>query len=114
MAVVALAGPFSNVILAILLAAVSAVTASGNPGVSSFAARGVRMSIYLALFNLIPVPPLDGSKVLLAARVPIAVYNALSRYGFILLILAMVATGLGIYLSSWSVQASQALFGLFS
>lgn len=113
MAVVALAGPFSNVILAILLAAVAAVTTNASPGVSSFAARGVRMSIYLALFNLIPVPPLDGSKVLLAAHLPVSIYNALARYGFILLILAMVATGLGIYLSSWSVQASQALFALF-
>src|SRR5205823_3038432 len=72
MALVAMAGPASNVILAVLLAIVAAAVAGASPAVSNFAARGVRLSIYLAIFNMIPVPPLDGSKLLLAARIPVA------------------------------------------
>ena len=71
LALVALAGPVSNIVMAVLLAAVAIATVHGAPGLSGFAQRGVLLSIYLALFNLLPVPPLDGSKLLLAARIPI-------------------------------------------
>ncbi len=35
---------------------------------------------------MLPVPPLDGSKLLLAARIPMVVYVELSRVGFMLLV----------------------------
>ena len=44
----------------------------------SICVRGVRLSLYLAIFNLLPVPPLDGSKLLLAAKVPYFIYAELS------------------------------------
>jgi len=113
MALVALAGPASNVVFAVVLAAIAAATANLNPAVSMFAARGVWLSLYLALFNMIPIPPLDGSKLLLAARVPVKVYSAVARYGFLLLILLMVRTDVGITLSAWSVEAARAMLGLF-
>src|ERR1700687_3881902 len=75
LALVALAGPASNVVFAVVLAAVAAAMASANPGVANFAAQGTRLSLYLALFNMIPIPPLDGSKLLLAARIPVQVYT---------------------------------------
>jgi Zn-dependent protease len=71
------------------------------------------LSLYLALFNMIPVPPLDGSKLLLAARVPVQVYSAVGRYGFLLLILLMARTNVGITLSAWSVDATRAMLGWF-
>jgi len=113
MALVALAGPASNVVFAVVLAALAAATANANPSVANFAARGARLSIYLALFNMIPVPPLDGSKLLLAARVPVQVYTALARYGFLLLIVLMAYTEVGITLSAWSVDAARAMLGWF-
>ena len=113
MALVALAGPASNVVFAVVLAAVAAATAGTSPGVSNFAARGVWLSLYLALFNMIPIPPLDGSKLLLAARVPVQVYTAVARYGFLVLILLMARTDVGITLSNWSVDAARAMLGWF-
>ncbi|MCL4401985.1 MAG: site-2 protease family protein [Acidobacteria bacterium] len=89
LALVALAGPLSNVVFAVILAAVAALTNDAAPALAGFAAHGVWLSIYLALFNLLPVPPLDGSKLLLAARIPVAVYNELARFGFMLVIVAM-------------------------
>lgn len=110
---VALAGPASNVVFAVVLAAVAAATAGANLSVANFAAQGARLSLYLALFNMIPVPPLDGSKLLLAARVPVQVYSAVGRYGFLLLILLMARTNVGITLSAWSVDATRAMLGWF-
>ncbi|MFY9728126.1 MAG: site-2 protease family protein [Bryobacteraceae bacterium] len=110
LAAVALAGPASNVVMAVLLAAVAMAAVRSAPGLSWFAQRGVLLSLYLALFNLLPVPPLDGSKLLLAARIPIALYREIARAGFLLLVVLMVATSLGSYLSLWSEQAAEAIF----
>jgi Zn-dependent protease len=110
---VALAGPASNVVFAVILAAVAAATAHSNLAVANFAAQGVELSLYLALFNMIPVPPLDGSKLLLAARLPAQVYTGLARYGFLLLILLMVRTNVGITMSLWSTEATRTMLGWF-
>ena len=84
LALVALAGPASNIVFAVILAAVAVFTAPVFPSFAEFAAQGVNLSIYLAIFNLLPVPPLDGSKLLLAARIPWSIYDELARFGFLL------------------------------
>jgi Zn-dependent protease len=62
-ALIALAGPASNLLLAIGLAVI--LNLSHPPiMVASVIYSLVRLNIFLALFNLIPVPPLDGSKIL--------------------------------------------------
>jgi len=113
LALVALAGPASNVVFALVLAAIAAATAHINLAVANFAAQGVELSLYLALFNMIPIPPLDGSKLLLAARVPVQVYSMVARYGFLVLILLMVRTNIGYTLSAWSTEGTRAMLGLF-
>jgi Zn-dependent protease len=110
LALVALAGPFSNVILAVILAAAAIASIHGAPSLTGFAVEGVRLSLYLAIFNLIPVPPLDGSKLLLAARVPQVVYIELARFGFLFLVIAISASDLGRWMSEWSYLGSQAIF----
>jgi len=106
---VALAGPASNVVFAALLAAIAMVWPSGV----EILFKAAFISLFLALFNMLPVPPLDGSKILIAARIPAAVYLELTRFGFILLLVLMFSTGLG----RWMVEASYAgamrLFLLF-
>jgi Zn-dependent protease len=112
MAVVALAGPFSNIIMAVVLALVAVLTAHGAPNFSQFAVRGVDLSLYLAIFNLLPVPPLDGSKLLLAARIPMVIYRELMQFGFVLLIVAVSFSDLGRWLSEWSYQGTRAIFSV--
>jgi Zn-dependent protease len=107
MALVALAGPASNVIFAVVLLGLAAHTGSS---VNQLCIVGARLSLFLAIFNMIPVPPLDGSKLLLAARVPVFVYNELARFGFLLILLAMSATSLGPWMSHWSWQTTRTIF----
>jgi Zn-dependent protease len=110
LALVALAGPASNVLLAVIMAVVTVLTAGVYRPVAEFAAHGVNLSLYLAIFNLLPVPPLDGSKLLLAARIPWVIYEELARFGFLLLIVAMTVSDLGHWMSRWSLQASETIF----
>jgi Zn-dependent protease len=113
LALVAMAGPASNVIFAVILAMVARATAAFAPALAQFAARGVNLSLYLAIFNMLPVPPLDGSKLLLAARIPLVVYNELARAGFLLLIFAVSVSDLGRWMSQWSYEGTAHIFGLF-
>ena len=106
---VALAGPASNIIFGVLLTALAAFV----PSTSGLALRAAFLSFYLALFNFLPVPPLDGSKLLLAARIPSAVYNEIARFGFIALILGFSATGLGRYLQEGSMALLRGSLSLF-
>ena len=109
---VALAGPASNVVLAVILAVVARLAAGVAPALSEFAARGVYLSLYLAIFNMLPVPPLDGSKLLLAARIPPKIYNEIARAGFMLLILAVSISDIGRWMSAWSYQGAEHIFKL--
>jgi len=110
LALVALAGPSSNIAMAVILAVVARLTAGFAPGLSRFAITGVVLSLYLAIFNLIPIPPLDGSKLLLAMRVPMVVYQEIARFGFMALILMISYWGIGRTFSQWSVQGARAIF----
>lgn len=113
LALVALAGPASNIVFASILAAVVALTARPFPVVGEFAAHGVRLSLYLAIFNLLPVPPLDGSKLLLAARIPIRVYVEIARAGFLVLLVIIAATPVGRWMSLASYQGALWLLHVF-
>ncbi len=110
LAVVALAGPASNVVFAVILAAVALLTARVAPSFAQYAATGAELSLYLAIFNLLPIPPLDGSKLLLAAKVPMFIYVELARFGLILLLVALTATPLGRWMSLWSLLATEQIF----
>jgi Zn-dependent protease len=70
MAITASAGPIANVILAVLVTTVFALVARFAPeflqadnGVRELLVTAIFLNVNLALFNLIPIPPLDGSRI---------------------------------------------------
>ena len=102
MALTALAGPVSNLMLAVLLLLGARITIAHYVDTAfciallNFLARTAYMSVGLGLFNLIPISPLDGSKVLFAF-LPDRAYLTLMRYekyGMVLLFL-LVWLGVG-------------------
>ena len=111
---VALAGPLMNVLLAIPFAAATPLLAESNPAIAQFCLRATYLTLFLAIFNMMPVPPLDGSKLLLAARIPPAIYAELSRMGLMILILAMAFSPLGEWMYSTSVTGALWLVRLFA
>jgi Zn-dependent protease len=92
MAVVALAGPVSNVVQAAAVAIPLRLTHAnlGEMGrAGSFLAAYLVVNLLLAAFNMIPIPPLDGSKILLGLLPNFwyPILAPLERNGFVILIL---------------------------
>ena len=120
MAITALAGPASNFVLAylscILLSGYSAVLAvrgesAASGSVTLFLSMLILLNIGLGIFNLIPFPPLDGSKVLFSL-LPDRMYQTMLRYERIGIgvLLALSVIGIG---SSWLTNAIVWVFELF-
>jgi len=108
-AFVALAGPVSNIVLAvgfaILLKAQGGLVPEGGPTVVTSALRmAVILNVLLAVFNLLPVPPLDGGNVL-AGIVPEPVAQLIDRmrpFGFFLLYALLLLGVLDLFV--WPIQ----------
>jgi Zn-dependent protease len=96
---VSFAGPASNFSLAIVFGLILRFTPDSlliqNPGIEIILAYIVAINIWLAVFNLIPVPPLDGSWILFNL-LPFKFENVklfLRQYGVIILILLILFAG---------------------
>jgi len=87
---VALAGPLANITVAVLLGVAGrTVLLDVPPLLLGFLALVAWINVILAVFNMIPIPPLDGSRILEAVLpAPQAyAYASMQQYGIILLML---------------------------
>ncbi len=105
MMLVSVAGPVANLLVALLCALIVKFTINldssgiGSNSIALWALNqsaqlGVAINISLAWFNLMPIPPMDGSHILeglLPAKLAEA-YSSIGRYGMFIIIL-LVATG---------------------
>lgn len=123
-ALTAAAGPLSNLFMVLIWSGLLKISSLFHPESSVIflyllltAQAGIMINLVLAYFNLIPIPPLDGSKILASALSPrhAYAYSKLEPYGFFILI-ALLMTGLVFQILnpmiSWSIQVISALFHL--
>jgi Zn-dependent protease len=102
------AGPMSNFVLALLFTVVYAIAVRGLGGdapqqVVILAHWGIVINVILGVFNLIPVPPLDGSwiaSMVLPRHLGELYDKVVAPYGYMILILLLISGGLA-YVFDW-------------
>ena len=112
-ALVGLAGPATNILLAVLFAMGIRFghEYTGNTGLTILI-YACLTNLFLGLFNLVPIPPLDGSRILVGALPDSVIrpYMRLEPFGFII-IFAMLNFGLLNFISVVAVEAFGKLVG---
>jgi len=92
---IAMAGPAMNLVLGLLLVGLAkAGWIFNSSGLTEICLTAAQLSLILCFFNLIPVPPLDGSHVLRnATNMSYETYANFARYGFIIVIVLLQIPG---------------------
>ncbi len=94
---VTLAGPGMNLLLAVILIAFARIGSDFHlNAVVSLCEQAAQLSLLLCFFNLIPVPPLDGSQVMrVLTGMSYETFANFARFGFIIIIVLINFTDVG-------------------
>jgi Zn-dependent protease len=121
MAIVALAGPVANLLMAFAWALITRLGVTIGAGTEAISlpliytgVAGISINLVLALINLLPIPPLDGSRILTGILPSYWAwqYNRLERYGFIILLLLLYTNLLGAILAYPMFFAQKVFFSI--
>jgi Zn-dependent protease len=97
---VAAAGPLSNLLLAILAVLIS-LALPVNSFISNALVIFIQLNVALFVFNLVPIPPLDGSRVVYAFAPDIVrnFFDTIEPFGFFIIIALLYLNGLNVIFS---------------
>jgi Zn-dependent protease len=112
-ALVGLAGPLTNLVLSFIFFTLLVIFGNAGPAVTTFLQLAVVVNLGFFIFNMIPIPPLDGSRVIYAIA-PDAVrrfMEVMEQYG-IVVIFAVVMIG-SQYIGQFIIATQQAILRLY-
>jgi Zn-dependent protease len=94
---VTVAGPLSNMVIAFAAAAAMRAGSAGGDWMSLLIFEALTLNVLLAVFNMLPIPPLDGGQILMALLPPRMAMKLgfLYEYGFLILMGLLVTGVLG-------------------
>ncbi len=94
-ALVGLAGPFTNLVLSFVFFALLVVSGGGDGLLTSFLQLSVIVNLGFFIFNMIPIPPLDGSRALYAiAPDPVRRFmEMMEQYGIVVVFAVVLLAG---------------------
>jgi Zn-dependent protease len=112
---VSMAGPWMNLLLAIVLVGLARVgVMAGSASMIEFCIQNAHLSLLLCFFNLIPIPPLDGSHVLRnLIGMSYETYWQIARFGFIAVIIVLQIPFVRVALSHVTNTSLQIIAGWF-
>ncbi len=124
-ALVAVAGPLSNLLMALLWAFIAKIGViffqqgfSQAVFLAYMGNAGIAINLMLMVLNLLPIPPLDGSRVVSSLLPPhlASAYNTIEPYGMMILVVLIFTNVLSMLLNpplQWMQMELLKLFGLF-
>lgn len=121
---VAFAGPASNIVLAVFFALCTALMDKFGGSMSNDALRenltnffwiGTRMNVILAMFNMLPVPPLDGFRVLACffPKINRAFSGERAQIALVIVMLLVISGGFRV-LAPYATEAARWMIGIWS
>jgi Zn-dependent protease len=122
-AIVAAAGPASNLLMALIWGGIAKLGFLLLPQIGPNAqfliytgSAGVMINCILMVLNLVPIPPLDGSRVVSSLLPPQLArpYDAIEPYGFLILMLLLFSGGLQLVLGPLLGAAQGLIYSIFS
>jgi Zn-dependent protease len=112
---VTMAGPAMNLILAVVLVLAAKVSLLFHSGpAADYFVQAAGLSLLLCFFNLIPVPPLDGSQVMrVVTGMSHETYANFARFGFIIIIILLQVPPVRVALSTVTFGTLDILLRIF-
>jgi len=112
---ITLAGPWMNLILAVVfVGGVKIGLMTGSEGMAEFCFGAAFLNLVLFFFNLLPIPPLDGSRIMrVVVGMSHEMFQQLAQYGFMILIVVINFTPVPRFLGALTRSALRGLGHLF-
>lgn len=113
-ALVAIAGPLTNFVIAFILFGVYALLGAPHTGMlAQIASLAIAVNLGFFVFNMVPIPPLDGSRVLyaLAPEFVRRGMEQIERYGIIIVFAIVIIAGP--FLATYMITAINFFIGVF-